>query len=322
MQKFAFRLEDALFALHERLREKSWIPDLYVCFPVADPKPRLIHKASVRDRVLYQGVHRQVYPVFDRTFIHDSYASRVDKGVLAGVIRLEEFVRKASQNYTRRVFVLKCDIRKFFDRIDHAVLMRLLQKKVTDSKLLALLLQVVSSFEKSPGKGLPLGNVTSQLFANVYLNELDQFVKRTLKQPYYIRYCDDFVIVGTNAEELQILIPKISDFLEETLCLSLHPRKVSVRALHHGADFLGYVTFSGYKTLRTRTKQRMFKRCCGIFQNRTTDAEEAYAGRVLISYKGLLSHSREYRTWKRLERIYAWGNAYCAKEEYGYNCPV
>lgn len=304
VQEFAFGLEEVLFALHDRLRGKSWIPDPYVAFPVTDPKLRLIHKASVRDRVLYQGVHRQVYPVFDRTFIHDSYASRVGKGVLAGVIRLQEFVRKASKNYTRRTFVLKCDIRKFFDSIDHVVLLRLLRRRVEDAELFSLLSQIVSSLEKSPGKGLPLGNVTSQLFANVYLNELDTFMKRALKQSYYIRYCDDFVCVGTSAEELRALIPEISVFLEETLHLHLHPRKVSIRALHQGVDFLGYVALPHLRTLRTQTKRRMFRRCGEIFAHRDTDAGEAFAGRVLASYKGLLSHSREYRTWKRLERLY------------------
>ena len=106
MQEFAFRLEDNLFDLHERLSSGVWVNDPYPEKPIADPKPRLIHIASVCDRVLYQAVSRQLYPIFDRTFIHDSYASRTGKGVLAGVIRLEEFVRKASRNYSRPVFVL------------------------------------------------------------------------------------------------------------------------------------------------------------------------------------------------------------------------
>ncbi|MBI1975151.1 MAG: group II intron reverse transcriptase domain-containing protein [Parcubacteria group bacterium] len=281
------------------------MPDPYIAFRIADPKPRLIHKASVRDRVLYQGVFRQLYPVFEKIFIHDSYASQTGKGVLAGVLRLEQFVRRASRNYSRSVFILKCNIRKFFDSIDHDILFDLLKRKIRDADLLWLLGRVISSFEKTEGKGLPLGNVTSQLFANVYLNELDQFAKRELEAPYYIRYCDDFVIVGEDPDGLHALIPRISTFLEEQLHVSLHHRKVSIRRLEQGVDFLGYVTLPRFRVLRTRTKRRMFKRCKLVFRKRTTDMEEAYADRVLSSYKGLLSHSREYRSWKRLEKLHS-----------------
>jgi len=304
VQAFAFCLEDNLFALHDTLKKKQWVPDPYVAFRVADPKPRQIHKASVQDRVLYQAVFRQLYPIFDKSFIHDSYASRTRKGTLAGVLRLEEFARKASKNYTQRIFILKCDIRKFFDGIDHEILFSLLERKVDDASLLWLLRQVISSFEKIPRKGLPLGNVTSQLFANVYLNELDQFLKRERKAHYYIRYCDDFVIVDTEYEKLCALIPQIGRFLKKILKLHLHPGKISIRALKQGADFLGYVTLPGFRILRTRTKRRMLKRCSLVFRRRKDEACEAYAKCVLSSYKGLLSHSREYRSWKRLERLY------------------
>ncbi len=304
VQRFAFHLEDNLFGLHDRLLHKAWTPDSYVAFRVADPKLREIHKASVRDRVLYQAVFRQLYPIFEKSFIHDSYASRKGKGVLAGVQRLEEFVRRASRNYSRSVFVLKCDIRKFFDGIGHETLFRLLEKKIDDPDILWLLRKVILSFEKGPGTGLPLGNVTSQLFANVYLNELDQFAKRELKARYYIRYCDDFVIVEEDYGKLHTFISRIGGFLEKDLHLSLHPRKVSIRKLKQGIDFLGYVTFPRFRTLRTNTKRRMFKRCKLIFACKGDEARKVYATRVLSSYKSLLSHSREYRTWKKLEKLY------------------
>jgi len=302
--EFAFRLEDNLFDLYERLSSGIWTNDPYVEKPIADPKPRLIHIASVRDRVLYQAVSRQLYPIFDKTFIHDSYASRAGKGVLAGVLRLEEFVRKASRNYSRSVFVLKCDIRKFFDGIDHALLFSLLKRKIDDPNLLELLWDIVSSLEKTKGKGLPLGNVTSQLFANVYLNELDHFAKRELKAHFYVRYCDDFVFVSDDALKLRTLISLIGGFLEKRLRLSLHPRKVSIRKLEQGIDFLGYVTLPRFRVLRTSTKRRMCKKCVHVFASRDAETQEVYAKRVLFSYKGLLSHSREYRTWKHLEKLY------------------
>src|SRR3989344_748598 len=164
VQEFVFRLEDNLFNLHDRLRRYAWSPDPYVSFPVADPKPRQIHKATVRDRVLYQAIFRQLYPTFDKAFIHDSYASRIGKGTVAGVLRFEEFARRASKNYSRRIFILKCDIRKFFDCVDHSILFKLLSARVDDKELLDLLTLILKSFEKLSGKGLPLGNVTSQLF--------------------------------------------------------------------------------------------------------------------------------------------------------------
>ena len=315
VQSFAFRLEDNLFTLYERLRDNTWTPDPYVSFRVADPKPREIHKASVWDRILFQAVFRQLYTIFEKTFIHDSYASRRGKGVLAGVLRFEAFARKASRNYSQRVFVLKCDIRKFFDGIDHEVLFSLLRRKVDDMDLLELLSKIISSFEKTAGKGLPLGNVTSQLFANVYLNELDQFMKRELGTHYYIRYCDDFVIVSGNRFELEHLIPLIGKFLEMRLRLSLHPKKVSIRQLAQGLDFLGYVTFPGFRVLRTHTKRRMFTRCASVFATSDGKAEEGYAVRVLSSYKGLLSHSREYRSWKRLEKLYRNNDGLTEEEE-------
>ena len=303
VQEFGFRLEDNLFALHRILKNKQWVPDPYISFRVADPKPRQIHKATVRDRVLYQAIFRKLYPIFEKTFIHDSYASRTGKGTLAGVFRLEEFARRASRNYVRPIFVLKCDIRKFFDSIDHTILFGLLKRKINDSDFLQLLAIIISNFEKSPGKGLPLGNVTSQLFANVYLNELDQYLKRTLKMPNYIRYCDDFVIVEESPEKLRALIPVVGSFLEKQLRLSLHPDKVSIRTLQQGVDFLGYVALPGYRVLRTRTKRRMFKRCRLVFEHRSGRGQEIYAKRLVSSYKGLLSHSREYRSWKLLEKL-------------------
>lgn len=301
---FALRLEDNLFSLQEQLVCGAWTNDPYMRRPISDPKPRIIHVPSVRDRVFFQAVYQQLYPVFDRGFIHDSYASRTGKGTHAGVRRLAAFARRLSRNDTRGVFVLKCDIRRFFDTIDHSILLGLLRRGVDDTGLLQLLARIVGSFETVPGKGLPLGNVTSQLFGNVYLNELDQFMKRVLKQPYYIRYCDDFVILGTDAEQFRALIQHIRRFLENMLRLRLHPDKVSIRALHQGVDFLGYVTLPLFRVLRTRTKRRMFRRCGAIFQHRETEVDELHAARVLSSYQGLLSHAREYGSWKRLERLH------------------
>ncbi len=166
---FEMRLEEHLFSLHERLANGTWTNDPYVCKRIADPKPRIIHIASVRDRVLYQAVYQQLYQVFDKTFIHDSYASREGKGTHAGVKRFEDFARKVSSNYTKPAFVLKCDVKKFFDGIDHGILFALISGRITDERLLELLQVVIGNFwipafAGMTKYGLPLGNVTSQLF--------------------------------------------------------------------------------------------------------------------------------------------------------------
>lgn len=301
---FELRLEEHLFAMHERLLRGTWVNDPYKEEPIADPKPRLIHIASVRDRVLFQAVYQQVYQVFDKTFIHDSYASREGKGTHEGVRRFEEFARKVSANYTKPAFVLKCDIRKFFDGIDHALLFSLISQRITDEKLLALTLRIIISFEHASGKGLPLGNVTSQLFANIYLNELDQFVKHTLKAKYYIRYCDDFVILGESRAALEERIGDIAGFIHARLRLELHPNKVTLRKLRQGSDFLGYVSLPHYSVLRTRTKRRMLKRLAALSQSIKTKGDFEKALPIINSYFGLLSHCKGEELRKAIELLF------------------
>ena len=289
---FELRLEEQIFSLHERLLRGVWTNDPYMCRCIADPKPRIVHVASVRDRVFFQAIYQQLYHIFDNTFIHDSYASREGKGTHSGVRRFEVFARKVSANYTKPAFVLKCDVRKFFDNIDHTVLFRLIVKRISDEKLLTLIHRIISSFETTGGKGLPLGNVTSQLFANIYLNELDQFAKHTLKASYYIRYCDDFVILNQGINSMEELTEQIRDFLREKLFLELHPRKVITRKLRQGTDFLGYVSLPHYLVLRTRTKKRMLKRLASLAQNIITKEDFENDSPVIQSYLGMLSHCK------------------------------
>lgn len=286
--KFELDLEENTFALHERLKHGIWANDPYVCRRIADPKPRTIHIASVRDRVLFQAVYQELYQIFDKSFIHDSYASRECKGTHAGVNRFETFARKISANYMKPAFVLKCDIRKFFDSIDHAILFSLISRRITDEKFFALIRMAISSFEIAPHKGLPLGNVTSQIFANIYLNELDQFVKHALKVKYYLRYCDDFVILENNYALLEESVKKIHNFLCERLLLELHPHKVSIRKLQQGTDFLGYVSLPHYRVLRTRTKRRMLRRV---------------SEKNVVSYLGLLKHGKGSRLKSMIQQL-------------------
>jgi hypothetical protein len=220
-----------------------------------------------------------LYPYFDRKFICDTYSCRDEKGTHRAVHRFEYFARKVSRNNTRTCWVLKCDIRKFFASVDQEKLLRILGKHVADRDVLWLLERVIASFESSPGKGLPLGNLTSQLLVNVYMNEFDKHVKHELRLKYYVRYADDFVFLSEDKAALQKLIPAISSFLEKELKLSLHPHKVFIKSWASGVDFLGWVIFPGHRVLRTTTKRRMLKR---IIQN----PKEA----TINSYLGMLRH--------------------------------
>lgn len=246
-----------------------------------------------------------MYQVFDKTFIHDSYASREGKGTHTGVRRFEVFARKISANYAKNAFVLKCDIRKFFDNIDHDMLFSLLSRRVTDGRLLALLRGIIYSFETASGKGLPLGNVTSQLFANIYLNELDQFVKHTLKAKYYIRYCDDFVILNEGYEVLATFVEKLQHCLRERLLLELHPLKVIMRKLRQGTDFLGYVSLPRYRVLRTRTKRRMQKRLGALARHIATKDNFLAGPSVIQSYLGMLSHCNGRKLEEEAVKLFA-----------------
>jgi retron-type reverse transcriptase len=257
--EFSLNLSSNLYALHEDLKNKIYEHGTYHAFGISDPKPRSIHKATVRDRVLHHAIYRILYSYFDRKFIHDIYSCRNEKGVHRAVRRFYYFARKVSKNNTRTCWVLKCDIRKFFASIDHATLMRIIGKHLPEKDVLWLLGKVIGSFESDPGRGLPLGNLTSQLLVNVYMNEFDRYAKHHLHEKYYIRYADDFLFLQTDKEKLEALIPQIEEFLQGTLKLSLHPRKVSIRTWASGVDFLGWVCFPDHKVLRTTTKRRALK---------------------------------------------------------------
>jgi retron-type reverse transcriptase len=284
VQEFQYHLSDHIPRLYTDLADKMYYHGGYEAFNISDPKPRNIHKASVRDRLLHHALYRQLYPFFDRTFIADSYSCRDGKGTHRALDRFRAFAYKVSHNHTRTVWVLKCDIRKFFASIDHEVLFGILERYIADADILWLLRRVVESFSSTrPGVGLPLGNLTSQLLVNIYMNEFDQFVKHKLKVKYYIRYADDFVFLSEDKQLLERLLPQISHFLENKLKLTLHPNKVSITTFASGVDFLGWVHFSDHRVLRGATKRRM-RRALGGASDATVQ-----------SYLGLLRHGNTFR---------------------------
>lgn len=282
---------DNVITLHQDLTDKRYRHSAYTAFRFNDPKPRSIHKAEVRDRLLHHALYRMLYPYFDRHFISDSYSCRKNKGTYRAIQQFQTYGRQASSNHTKTVWVLKCDIRKFFASIDHGILLDILGKHIPDPDILSVLQEIIGSFHASPesGTGLPLGNLTSQLLVNIYMNTFDQYVKRKLKVKHYIRYADDFVILHRDKTYLQHLISQLSQFLEDALKLSLHPKKLFLKTLYSGVDFLGWVHFPHHKILRTSTKRRMLK------QLRDNKSEK-----TRTSYMGLLSHGNTYKLRKKL----------------------
>lgn len=261
VQEFTSRLMDNIFSLRDDLVARSYEHGGYQSFRVSDPKPRHIHKASVRDRLLHRAVYRKLYPFFDRTFISESYSCRLNKGTHKALKCFHNYFSKVSRNNTKSCWVLKGDIRKFFASIDQEVLQNILKEYIADKNIIWLLSRIIASFDSGlKNKGLPLGNLTSQLLANIYLNKFDQFIKHRLKVKYYIRYADDFVILSDNKEWLEKLIQPISNFLAANLKLELHPNKLFLKTVSSGIDFLGWVHFPDHRVLRTVTKRRMLKR--------------------------------------------------------------
>lgn len=292
VQEFCAKLMDNILELHYDLVYHKYEHGGYKAFKVHDPKTRDIHKASVRDRLLHHAIYRQLYPFFDRTFIFDSYSCRLEKGTHKALVRFNKFFLRVSRNNTKTCWVLKGDIRKFFANIDHEVLLNILKDYIFDENSIWLLTKVISSFQVKEGKGLPLGNLTSQLFANVYLNEFDQFVKHKIKAKFYIRYADDFVILSENKNWLENIIPRIKEFLWSRLNLKIHPDKIYLKTMNSGLDFLGWVNFPGYKVLRQATKKRMFKKL----------KENNYKRESLNSYLGMISHGNAFKIKEQILR--------------------
>lgn len=288
--EFAFRLSDNLLSLQRDMLSGNYRHGGYTHFRIADPKPRDIHKASVRDRIVHHAVYQALYPYFDQQFIHDSYSCRKDKGTHRAIDRFREYARQEGKNNTRTVWILKGDITKCFASVEHSTLLRLLKNHIHDERLFAILTTIVQSFfAVRPGVGIPLGNLTSQLFVNIYLNEFDQFVQRTLRMHSYIRYADDFAFFSCTRSVLEEHIMIIDQFLKKYLVLTLHPRKVAIRTLASGVDFLGWVHFPGYRVLRTTTKRRMYGKLAHNFRPA-----------VRASYRGLLRHGNTHTIQRHL----------------------
>lgn len=315
VQIFERFLEDNIFALHGELENKTYRHGHYGIFHICDPKHRVISKATVRDRLVHHLVFKKLYNIFDPEFIFHSYSSRENKGTHLAVKNFSKCLRRESKNDTRTVYVLKCDIKKFFQSISHKKLLQLIERKISDKNLLWLIEEIINSFfkpvdnfrrerERERAIGVPIGNITSQIFANIYLNELDWFIKRELKIKNYFRYADDLVTAHLDASYLKKILSHIDKFLQDELKLELHPNKISITKFHNGIDFLGYVIFPDYKALRTKTKRRMFKKIkVGREKLEKGLIDDETFNQSLQSYYGMLKHCNGHKLKIEVDKI-------------------
>jgi hypothetical protein len=248
---FMHRLEPEVLQLQRELLSGTYQPGPYLCFTIKEPKERIISASPFRDRVVQHAVCAVLEPVLERRFIHDSYACREGRGTHAALARAQRAARS-------HAWFLKADVSRYFESIDHRVLKGLLLRLFKDGRYLALLDAIIDHQppHTAPGVGLPIGNLTSQHFANLYLDQLDHFVKEGLGLRAYVRYMDDFLCFGYDKDSLHEVLARVRGFLRERLCLQVKPEKCYVAPISQGIPFLGCRVFPGTLRLSRATLVR------------------------------------------------------------------
>jgi retron-type reverse transcriptase len=304
---FEYRLEDNLLQLQRELKTQTYQPGEYHSFYIHDPKKRLISAAPFRDRVVHHALCNLIEPLFERSFISDSYANRIGKGTHKALDRAQEFARRFR-------YVLTCDVRQFFPSIDHAVLFEILKQKISDESALWLAEQILKSgvgilseeyemtwfpgdtlFAAGRPRGLPIGNLTSQFWANCYLNPFDHFVKRRLQCKGYVRYVDDFLLFSNELDELHAWRGAIF----QALCkfrLTLHENSCQPRPVTEGIPFLGFVLHPTHRLLKQR-KGIAFQRALKFLRRQYQTGQITFS-QLDASVKGWVNHVRFANTWR------------------------
>ena len=272
--EFESDLENNLKQLKYELETFTYSPAPLTTFIIRDPKTRKISASHFRDRVVHHALCNIVEPILAKNFIYDSFANQKNKGNHKAIRRFEYFMGKVNCRQTTRGgqaklfesrigmgYALKADIKHYFDTVDQQILLNIIWRKIKDKNVIWLIKTILTNHKTYVlGKGMPIGNLTSQFFANVYLNELDRFVKHDLKIKYYIRYVDDFVILHRDKTTLIRLKEDIDNFLRLKLKVELHPEKTRIVRLENGVTFLGFRIFSDHRLLKKSNTQRIWKR--------------------------------------------------------------
>ena len=304
--EFEMNLADNLTELSNSLRDGTYVMSGYYSFMVHDPKDRVIHALHYRDRVVQHCLCDEILaPALDRKLIYDNAACRIGKGTHFAINRLSNFLREFYRKHSTDGYFLKCDIRKFFDNIDHDVLKRKLRKVFEDNLVLSLLYMIIDSYETAPGKGLPLGNQTSQWFAIYYLDGFDRLIKEKFRIKYYTRYMDDCVLVHHDKEYLRECLALLRSYAENELFLTFN-EKTEIFPLKNGVDYLGwhfYLTDSGKVIRKVRESTKMkYKRKLKYFREAYSrgDIELEEIQQVLSSYHAHLAHGHTYKLRRKV----------------------
>ncbi len=314
VQDFEEHWQLHLCSIMRELRSRIYKPEPLQKFVLRDPKTRVICVSQFRDRIVHHALVNILQPIFQPRFIHDSYASQKGKGTLPALKRFETFILKVSKNgrtvhgarnsNTVEGFVLKADVKHYFDTVDHGILLNLIQKRVNDEEVLWLVKVLLDNYNSGTmGMGMPLGNWTSQFFANIHLNELDQFVKHALKAKYYLRYVDDFVILHHQKVKLEKYKDRIQDFLQ-ILHLELHPTKCKIIPFGNGVSWLGFRVFFHYKTVRARNLRKIKARLTYLldeYEQGSIDAETIFD--ILQGWNGYAMQGNTYRLSQALRQM-------------------
>ncbi|MCX5699599.1 MAG: RNA-directed DNA polymerase [Candidatus Omnitrophica bacterium] len=320
--RFEINAGENLVRLQQELIDRTYQPSRSLLFVAKKPKEREIFAANFRDRIVHHLLVNEFKKIWEPIFIHDSYACRDGKGTHAAKERLEKFTRQITLNGHIRAYYLQLDIRNFFTSIDKSILFELLRNKIESPALLWLTQKVLfwdctksyirkgeeqlllnipankSLFGKNNLCGLPIGNLTSQFFANIILNELDQYVKHVLKDHYYLRYVDDFVLLSQDKEKLLHWKEEIKGFLFTKLKLQLHPRRQKLQPISNGIDFLGYIIRPTYVLVRRRVINNLREKIRQFRQAKIKDFRKFHD--MVASYLGHFKHANSYRLTNKL----------------------
>ena len=307
--RFTAHLEENLIRLQNELIYGTYQVGRYREFYVTEPKRRLIMALPFRDRVVQWAIYRVLNPTFEKTFIYHSYACRVGKGTHRAAAKLYSWLRRVKRT-PQNWYYLKLDVAKYFYRVDHAVIMRILARKIKDQELLKLLETIVNSENTKFGlptgatldtdkrvsdKGMPIGNLTSQMFANIYLNELDQYVKHVLRIKHYIRYMDDIIILHPSKQHLHQVKFAISDYLNEHLSLELN-NKTTIRPVSLGVHFVGQQLWATHRKIRKPASLKIRRRLTLLARQYSTGVLPLAKFKAsLASYLGIMKHVDCYR---------------------------
>jgi retron-type reverse transcriptase len=311
---FEYFCENNITELQHELQSGQYVPGGYRNFRIQDPKPRLISAALFRDRIVHHAIMNIIGPILDRGLISDTYSCRTEKGTHKAADKAQQLVR----HYR---YVLKADIVQFFPSVDHDILLTLVQKKIHDERTLALLQKIIVSGRGIldgeyrtvwfPGddlftpaeryRGLPIGNLTSQILANFYLNPLDQFVKRSLQVQGYVRYCDDFLLFANSVQELQVIRLQVMQKLTQ-LRLIIHQQKSVIQPCRRGVLFVGYRIYPYYRKLRRQNVSLFRKR---IRHYRKLEAQGELSRRELLErIRSWLAHAAHADTYRLRQRLF------------------